>query len=122
MSRRFIVDGTFVAPPGNFGNAVASRSAQPGEAIELFATGFGPTTPPIAAGHLVNAPAILTNLTQVQVLIGGTNAPILWAGIVASGEYQVNVIVPNVPDGDQAVIASVGGIATQTGLSISIKQ
>jgi uncharacterized protein (TIGR03437 family) len=116
------LDGAYVAPVGYFGDAVASRPAQPGEAIQLFGTGFGPTTPPIAAGQLVDAPAILTNPGQLSVQIGGANASVLWAGIVVAGEYQINVIVPNVPDGDQPVVASVGALATQSRLSISVKQ
>ena len=116
------LDGAYVAPVGYFGSAVASRPARPGEAIQLFGAGFGPTTPPIAAGQLVSAPAILTNLAQLSVQIGGANASVLWAGIVVAGEYQVNVIVPNVPDGDQPVVAGIGGNATQSGLLISVKQ
>jgi uncharacterized protein (TIGR03437 family) len=115
-------DGAYVAPVGYFGSTVVSRPAQPGETIQIYGTGFGPTSPAVAAGRLVGTAAILSDLTQLSVRIGGVNAPVAWAGIVVSGEYQINLVVPNVPDGDQPIVASIEGIATQPGLSISIKR
>jgi uncharacterized protein (TIGR03437 family) len=115
-------DGAFVGPVGYFGSSVMSRPAQPGETILLFGTGFGPTAPAVAAGLLVGTPAIVSDPTQLSVLIGGVSAPVSWAGIVVSGEYQINVVVPDVPNGDQPITASLGGIATQPGLSISVMQ
>ena len=115
-------DGAYVGPVGYFGGTVTSRPAQPGETILLFGTGFGPTTPAVTAGQLVGTPAIMSDLTQLSVQIGGVSAPVSWAGIVASGEYQINVVVPDVPNGDQPTTASLGGIATQPGLSIAVMQ
>ncbi|HEX4137074.1 MAG TPA: IPT/TIG domain-containing protein [Bryobacteraceae bacterium] len=116
------LDGTYVAPVGYFGSGVASRPAQPGETIELFGTGFGPTTPAVPAGSLVTAPAPLSSPVQPNVLIGGASASVLWTGIVVPGEYQLNLVVPNVPDGDQTIVASVGNALTQAGLLIPVKR
>jgi uncharacterized protein (TIGR03437 family) len=44
-----------------------------------------------------------------------------YAGIVAPGEYQFNVVVPALPDGDQPITADIGGVFTQQGMSIPIK-
>ena len=52
-------DGVYVAPAGNFGSAVASRPAQPGETLQIYATGLGPTTPAVPAGQLVGSAAPL---------------------------------------------------------------
>jgi uncharacterized protein (TIGR03437 family) len=71
-----------------------------GEILEFFGVGFGPTSPPVAAGKPVSAaPAKATD--PITVSIGGVQANVLFAGIVAAGQYQLNVVVPNVPSGDQ---------------------
>jgi uncharacterized protein (TIGR03437 family) len=114
-------DGAYVAPTGYFGSAVASRPAAPGEVILLFGTGFGPTTPAVPAGQVVGSAAPLTDPTQLRLTIGGVMAAVPFAGIVAAGEYQLNVVVPAVGDGDQLVVATVAGVTTQAGLSIAVK-
>ena len=87
-------DGAYVAPAGSFGSAATSRPAQPGETLQIYATGFGPTTPAVPAGQMVGKAAPLSDLTQLRVTIGGVAATVQYAGIVAAGEYQINVIVP----------------------------
>lgn len=114
-------DGVYVAPAGYFGNAAASRPAVPGEVILLFGTGFEPTTPAVPAGQIVNGAAPLTDATQLQITIGGAAATVQFAGIVAAGEYQFNVVIPPLADGDQAIMATIAGSPTQSGLSISVK-
>ena len=114
-------DGVYVAPAGFFGAGVASRPAQPGETILIFGTGFGPTTPAVPAGQIVGGAAPLTDPSQLHLRIGGVAATVPFAGIVAAGEYQFNVVVPAVPDGDQPIAADIGGVSTQSGLLINIK-
>jgi uncharacterized protein (TIGR03437 family) len=46
---------------------------------------------------------------------------VAYAGLVEAGLYQFNVTVPNVPDGDAAVVAQIGGVQTQTGVLITIQ-
>lgn len=94
--------------------------AKPGETILLYGTGFGPTDPALPTGQLVNAPAPLAN--AVQISIGGVAANAVFAGLVGPGLYQFNVTVPNLPSGDAAVIARIGGLSTQTGVSLTIQQ
>jgi uncharacterized protein (TIGR03437 family) len=115
------LDGGYVAPTGYFGASTASRPAQPGEFLQIYGVGFGPTTPAIPAGQVVSAAAPLTDLTQLHVLIGGASAFVQFAGIVAAGEYQINVLVPPLPDGDQPIVATIGGVSSQSGVSITIK-
>jgi len=64
-------DGVYVAPAGSFGSAATSRPAQPGEWLQIYATGLGPTTPAVPAGQLVGKSAPLSDLTQLRVTIGG---------------------------------------------------
>ena len=113
-------DGVYVAPAGSFGSAATSRPAQPGESLQIYATGFGPTTPAVPAGQLVGSPVPLSNLTQLRVTIGGVAATVQYAGIVAAGEYQINVTVPQVPNGDQPILATIAGVSSQTGVSIPV--
>ena len=112
-------DGAYVAPVGYFG--AASRPAQPGETILIFGTGFGPTNPATPAGQVVSGAPPLADLTQLKVTIGGVVATVAYAGITYVGEYQLNVVVPALPDGDRTIVASIGGASTQSGLSITIK-
>jgi uncharacterized protein (TIGR03437 family) len=57
---------------------------------------------------------------SVQVTIGGVTANVAFAGLVESGTYQLNVTVPSLPDGDALVVATVGGVSTQTAVSITV--
>ncbi len=99
---------------------VTTRPAQPGETIQLYGTGFGPTNPALPTAQLVSTPAVLAN--QVQVTIGGMAATVVYAGLVESGTYQLNVTLPNLPNGDAPIVAIIGGVTTQTGVSITVQQ
>src|ERR1017187_3632640 len=114
-------DGVYVAPVGYFGGAVASRPAQPGEVLLLFGTGFGPTNPVVPAGQIVNGAAPLADLSQLRLRIAGAPVTVQFGGIVASGEYQFNVVVPAVADGDQGIVADIGSVSSQSGLLIPVK-
>lgn len=101
-------------------SGVTSAPAKPGETILIYGTGFGPTHPALPSSQLIPTPAALAN--SVQVTIGGVAATVTYAGLVGPGLYQVNATVPNVPDGDAAVVAQIGGVQTQAGMAISIQQ
>ena len=112
-------DYSYVGKPGLIAG-VTTQPAKPGETILIYGTGFGPSNPPLPSSQLVTTPAALAN--SVQVTIGGVEAPVAYAGLVEAGLYQFNVTVPNVPSGDAAVVAQIGGVQTQTGVLISIQQ
>src|SRR5438309_684258 len=81
-----------LAPTGALGSGALSRPAKSGDILELFATGFGPTSPMPPAGQVFFG--AYPTATPVRVMIGGTNAIVLWAGLTAAGLYQLNVTVP----------------------------
>ncbi len=112
-------DGTYVGKPGLI-PGVVTRPAQPGETIVLFGTGFGPAKPPVPANELVAAPVPLAG--TVQASIGGMPGAVAYAGLVESGLNQINFKVPNVPDGDQAVVLTVAGQQTQSGVFITVQK
>jgi uncharacterized protein (TIGR03437 family) len=99
---------------------VVTQPAKPGETILLYGTGFGPTNPPLPSAQLVTTPAPLAN--PVQISIGGVTAAVTFGGLVAPGLYQFNVTLPNLPNGDAAVLATIGGISSETGVSVTVQQ
>jgi len=116
----FANNGIVAAEHADYSAVSATKPAAPGEVILLYGTGFGPTSPDSPTAQLVTAPALLAN--QVQISIGGTTANVAWAGLVESGVYQFNVTVPaSLASGNAAVIASSGGVSTQSGVSIPVQ-
>jgi len=112
-------DGAYIAPAGVFGSGVTSRPAKPGEIIELYGTGFGLTNPPDTPGMLVQQPLPL--VSQVQVLFGNTPSPkVYFAGLSESGLYQFDVVVPNIANGDQTVVVTIGSAASQSNVFVPI--
>lgn len=85
----------------------STRPVKPGETLVLYGVGFGPTEPSVPAGRAFTSTAPTTN--PVTITIGGEAAKVLFSGIVATGLYQINLLVPVVPGGDQPIQASVGG-------------
>jgi uncharacterized protein (TIGR03437 family) len=70
------------------------------QAVSLFGTGFGPTQVAIPDGFA--AVGVNPILASVQVLVGGVDAQVLFAGLSPQSPhlYQINVIVPiNAPIG-----------------------
>lgn len=101
----------YLGPASLIGSALATRPAKPGEIILLYGTGFGPTNPSVPSGMVFNVAAQLTE--NVTVTIGGVTATVQFAGVTGAGLYQFNVVVPNLPDGDQKVVATIGGLSSQ---------
>ena len=94
--------------------------AQPGETVLLYANGFGMTSVPVVSGSVTQS----GNLSPLPVItIGGVNAAVIFAGLVAPGEYQFNVTVPaSLANGDQPLTAKYGGASTQAGTLITVHQ
>jgi uncharacterized protein (TIGR03437 family) len=72
-----------------------SRPARPGDFIVVWGIGFGPVTPNVPTGTIVQG---LTTLnTTVQFSIGGVPATVLYQGLAPGeiGLYQFDLVVPN---------------------------
>jgi uncharacterized protein (TIGR03437 family) len=119
----FTIDGgALVAARHLNGTLVsATQPAAPGEVIELYATGFGPTNPPFPTADLVTT-AVPLPANSVQVTVGGIAATVGFTGLTESGLYQFNVTMPSLPNGDAAVVAQIDNVQTQAGVSIPIQQ
>jgi len=114
-------DGVYVGPSGLFQGAV-TRPAQPGETILIFGNGFGPTSPPVPADQLLAAPAPLADPSLLTISIGGVPAQVTFAGLGAVGEYQFNLVVPGLADGDQSIAANIAGVQTQSGVFLTVQK
>ena len=115
----FASNGIVAAEHANYSVIGASNPAAPGETILLYGTGFGPTSPASPAGQTVSMTAALSN--AVQMTIGGVPVTPAFAGLVESGVYQFNVTVPStLSSGNAAVVATIGGISTQSDVSIPV--
>ena len=112
-------DYSLIGAPNLLPGAVTTP-ARPGEIILLYGVGFGPANPPQPSGQLVTAAAPLAY--PVQITIGGVAVSVAYAGLTGSGLYQFNATVPNLPNGDAAVVASISGVSTQTGVSLTVQQ
>lgn len=105
-------DGTLVGPVGP-----GSRPALVGEEIELYATGFGPTNPPVSPSQLISQAVPLAGSPAVS--IGGVSAVVNAANLVEAGLYQLNVTIPSVPAGDQPLQAQIAGFQSIGGVFVT---
>jgi uncharacterized protein (TIGR03437 family) len=111
------VGGALIGPATLFPKL--TTPAKPNETIVLYANGFGPTSTPVVSGSILQSGS-LSPLPMVK--IGGVTATVQFAGLVAPGEFQFNVVVPaNTPDGDQPIVATYNGTSTQAGTLITIQ-
>lgn len=117
------VSYAYIGTPGLIPGG-AFTAAKPGDILTLFGTGFGATKPSFGPGELPGAAATVTAAVTVSigaVTLDATAVP--YVGVVGgnAGLYQVNVIVPDaVPDGDQPVVITVGGVSSPAKAYITI--
>jgi uncharacterized protein (TIGR03437 family) len=103
-----------VGPQGLFGQSVSTAAAVPYESIILWATGLGPTNPPQPTGSLVTAPVALAS--QIQLTIGGQTVTPQFVGLVYSGVYQINLVLPQLPSGNATIALTVNGVPATSAL------
>ena len=104
-------DNSVIAPPG-FINGVTTTGAAPGETIVTYGTGFGATNPAIPNGQTI--PTALPLPVWPTVVMDAVEAQVTFAGLVAPGLYQINVVVPSaLTSGDHLIVALLGDTASQ---------
>ena len=62
------------------------------------------------------------SVETVEMYIDETEVEVLGAVLQASGLYQINARIPDVPDGDHAVRIEVGGAESSENVSITIQR
>jgi len=91
---------------------------QSGRTVEIYCTGLGEVSPPVAAGAAAPASPFARVTAQVTAAIDGVAAPVTFAGLAPgfAGLYQVNVTIPTgAPIGRRAnLVITAGGLASNT--------
>jgi len=105
---------SYVLPTGAI-SGLTSAPANPGDVIVLYGVGFGPVSPAIPEGQIVQEQNALPSFS---ISIGGVPAMVQYAGLAPNfvGLYQFNVVVPPIAPNNAAPVAfTVSGTAgTQT--------
>ncbi len=112
-----VKNGTF---PG-----LTTTSAKPGEVIVLWATGFGPTSPPAPTGIEAPSSPIYYTANKVTVTVGGQAATVYSAVLAPgfAGLYQVAILVPaSLANGDYPVIATISGAQSPSTTLITVQE
>jgi uncharacterized protein (TIGR03437 family) len=99
--------GVFTSPPGGIGigamlhnqdstPVTASNPAVAGEYVQIYCTGLGAVTPPVATGAAAPSNPVSIANNSVAVYIDGVAAPVVFAGLAPSfaGLYQINIRIP----------------------------
>jgi len=103
----------------------SSHAVKAGEAVVIYATGLGATSPPVATGQAAPAvPPLALVTTPVKVTIGGVDAAVEFAGLAPGfvGLYQVNARVPAGVTAGNAVplVLTQNGVPSNT-VSIAVR-
>jgi uncharacterized protein (TIGR03437 family) len=92
-----------------------THKAKPGDIIQLYAAGLGPSP----SGGAVTSPIPITG---VGVTVGSASASVLAAALVAPGQFQVNFTVPDLPDGEYTITVSSAGKTSPANVLFEIGQ
>ena len=115
------LDGTLVWA-ANTVPGVTTHAAKPGDTIIVYATGLGAVTPSVNDGA-ASLDVLRQTLTQPVVLVGGLNAQVQFSGLSPQfvGVNQLNIVIPNVPAGNNVPIQiQVGGITSPNNITIAV--
>jgi uncharacterized protein (TIGR03437 family) len=110
-------DGQYLGPTNLYPGLTVPAHA--GDVILLYGTGFGPTNPTTNFGLTFSgAPPTVNTVTAT---IGGVPATVQFAGLVAPGEYQFNILVPSGLSGDNLVVLKVSGVSSQPNAYLTVQ-
>ncbi len=107
---------------GPTGTSLGYRTvaAKAGDVVELFGTGFGPTSPTVLSGQVFSGAAKTTNSVTLQ--IKNTSVAPAFAGLSGAGLYQLNLTIPSgLGTGDVPLQSTVGGVQTPSGVVVSLR-
>ena len=107
----FLQDGKRMAAP---------EAVSAGEEVALWASGLGPSNPPLAPGTVLDHPRPL--LYTPEVTVAGQPARVTYAGLAYAGVWQVNIRVPDgIAPGLKPVELRVGDVASSTEALLQIR-
>jgi uncharacterized protein (TIGR03437 family) len=112
--------GIFTADASGTGPAASFRT---GDVVSIYVTGEGQTNPAGVNGRVTSTPP-LPRLPVIATL-DGQPAEVVFAGAapgVVSGVMQVSLrAAPGVRGGQVPVVVTVGGVPTQSGVTLSVR-
>ena len=93
---------------------LSTNPAPVGSYISIYLTGQGMVDQPVATGTAAPIRTVANTLAQTTATIGGVPASVAFSGLAPGyvGLGQVNLLVPNLLAGDQQVIVTIGGVAS----------
>jgi uncharacterized protein (TIGR03437 family) len=117
-------DGSYAVPNGTF-PGLTTTPAKPGDVILLWGTGFGPTNPTTAPGITTPGDPVRFTASPVTITIGNIQTNVIYSLLAPNfaGLYQIAITVPdNAPNGDQPVVATVGGASSPATTLLTIQR
>jgi uncharacterized protein (TIGR03437 family) len=113
--------------PGDFLNSsfqtiTLTNPASPGSTVQAYAIGLGATNPTITDGTTTPASPPYPTVANVSVTVGGVAAQVIFAGLAPGmiATYLVNFTVPAGLSGNQQVVFTVEGFASNAGVTLAI--
>ncbi|MGD0298120.1 MAG: hypothetical protein ABSE86_13485 [Bryobacteraceae bacterium] len=95
-------------------------AARPGDIVELFAVGLGPTTPVVPAGKPFTGSAPV--IDPISLYINNVSVTPTFVGLSSAGLYQINLNVPSgLGQGAVPIVAVAGGLQTQMQVRFSLE-
>ena len=102
----------------NSSTVTEQSPAQPGEVLQVYAVGLGPTNPSVPTGATApTSPPLAMTITQPTVTVGCQQANVVFSGLAPSmvGSYLVNFTLPaSAPGGNLSLTLSIGGQTSNT--------
>jgi uncharacterized protein (TIGR03437 family) len=88
--------------------------APAGSIVSVYLTGQGLVNPPVGSGAAAPLDSLENTVAQTTATIGGVPAAVSFSGLAPGfvGLSQVNLLVPDLPEGDQPVIVTIAGVAS----------
>ena len=114
-------DYSYAVKNGTF-STLPTIAAKPGEVMILWGSGFGATSPAAPVGQVVPPNYYVVN--GVTVDVAGSPATVLGVALAPgfAGVYQIAIQLPsNLADGDNAVVARVGGTPSPSQVHIAVQ-
>jgi len=102
-----------------------ANPAPRGQYVFIYGTGEGPTTPPGVDGRITTGTPLPKVSLKCSVTIGGQSAMLNYCGEApgfTAGLVQINARIPDsVTPGVVPVSITVGGVTSQTGVTVAVK-
>jgi len=97
-----------------------ARAVKPGDTIDLYAIGLGPTTPTFPTDIFFSDSYAVSS--TFQVVLGPSRIAPVFAQLIGPGLYQVRITVPlDMPAGDQPIWIDLGTVESAQGVYLTVQ-